>query len=313
MIAGAGILLGACLLSAPCLLALSALAPTSALAKTGKAPSPASKAPRTTADFSLQASNGYVIDVSAQSGDVTLQASTGRPQGDFSLSSYSVKGPRSPSPIDASFGALGEISVSFEPSGKVEVVRFPKEPKGCHSPRKIVRRLGTFTGTIRFEGEGGYTSVDATSAEGSVGPPNWSICFLQVKPHAGGDHPPRHHRPARAAYLGATNSKNTVSFSAFTVRSKPEASFSAQSATKSGTVSILRVLLARAPKSSFIFDNSLSSATVSPPLPFTGSAEFRRGANPLSGSWAGSLAVSFPGAEGVPLTGSGFTALLQRQ
>ncbi len=73
MIAGAGILLGASLLSAaPCVLALSALAPTSASAKTAEAPSFASKAPRTTADFSLQASNGYVLNVSAQPGDVTL-------------------------------------------------------------------------------------------------------------------------------------------------------------------------------------------------------------------------------------------------
>ncbi len=224
-----------------------------------------------------------------------------------------MKGPRSPSPIHASFGALGEISVGFEPSGKLEVVRLPKAPKGCHSPRKIVRHLGTFTGTIRFEGEGGYTSVDATSAEGSVGPPTWSVCFFQANPHAGGDRPPKRHRPARAAYLGATDSKNTVGFSAFAARAKPEVNFSAQSTTKSGAVSILRFLLARAPKSSFIFGNSLSSATVSPPLPFTGSAEFHRGASPLSGSWTGSLAVSFPGAEDVPLTGSGFTALLQRQ
>ncbi len=56
----------------------------------------------------------------------------------------------------------------FVPSGKVQM-KIANLPPHCNGPRKIVRREGTFVGTIRFTGENGYTSVDTQEAAGSVG------------------------------------------------------------------------------------------------------------------------------------------------
>jgi len=67
----------------------------------------------------------------------------------------------------------------------------------------------------------------------------------------------------------------------------------------------------RGDEGDFSFDDALSSAKVSPPPPFRGSAELRRGASNQK-SWSGPLAVSFLGAPEVPLTGTAFGASLSQ-
>jgi hypothetical protein len=59
----------------------------------------------------------------------------------------------------------------------------------------------------------------------------------------------------------------------------------------------------------FTFDSALTSAHVSPGEgPFTGAAGY---ASP--GRWTGSLAVSFPGRDDVPLTGPDFRVNLRNR
>jgi hypothetical protein len=72
--------------------------------------------------------------------------------------------------IDADLGPLGRISVAFQPSGAVRVNKLDLSDKSkrCVAPSRIVRRLGTFSGTIEFAGENGFTTVSLASARGSL-------------------------------------------------------------------------------------------------------------------------------------------------
>jgi hypothetical protein len=78
--------------------------------------------------------------------------------------------------------------------------------------------------------------------------------------------------------------------------------FLAGAGEKMGQMRNLRFAVALSGPESFAFDEALNSATVSPPVPFTGSGSFLR--NPDgSTSWTGTLAVDLPGLGSVPLTG----------
>jgi hypothetical protein len=80
-------------------------------------------------------------------------------------------------------------------------------------------------------------------------------------------------------------------------------------------VAIIRSVSANADLDAFSITTSNGhpqSATISPPEPFYGTADFQRNADGSSG-WTGSLGVSFPGTEGVPLTGSDWKAQLGLQ
>lgn len=84
----------------------------------------------------------------------------------------------------------------------------------------------------------------------------------------------------------------------------------------SAGLAIFRWAETRIPRSDFIFNNSLSAATVSPPAPFSGTGSFQHGANPHGANglnaWMGSLSVSLPGLGAVSLAGSNFKSRLER-
>ena len=78
-----------------------------------------------------------------------------------------------------------------------------------------------------------------------------------------------------------------------------------------GQVAVSRLAFGLAPPQTFTSDSALSSASLTPPAPFSGKAPTSRPAA-ADKSWTGSLAVSFPGAENLPLTGPQFTTQLAR-
>ena len=78
-----------------------------------------------------------------------------------------------------------------------------------------------------------------------------------------------------------------------------------------GSIAVIRLAYVRGAAPAFSFDSALSRATVSPPPPFHGSAELRRGPRNAK-SWSGSLAVSFLGAPHVPLAEAPFGAWLSQ-
>lgn len=266
------------------------------------------------AAFTVRGSNGFTIDVGSQGGTVTVAASERRPP----MSSFSPAG--TPRPADTSNGAssvyyaressagpgevvaplggLGRISVSFHPSGERRVTVLHRGH--CSRPTRIVRRLGTFSGTIEFKGENGYTSVVATRARGSVGTPLPAGC---ASASASSWPPPG------AAVLRAANRRVGTSFRATTTASGVAFVAVLEEHLGDGVV-VSRRAYAGAPPSAFSFDRALTAARVKPPAPFSGVARFDSGDDRRGATWEGSLRATFPGAS-VPMTGPGFKPSLR--
>lgn len=274
------------------------------------------------ASFSLRGSNGFVVDVTSQGDEVTVIASERRPP----VATFGPSGrPRSagggngastiytapakavgPEAVEAALGELGRIAVRFRPSGR-RVVSTAGE--ACGRPVRVVRRLGVFVGTISFEGEGGYTTVAATSARGSVGTPLPPGCRTPGS-------------TSGAAVASSSVSIGSAEGGAVLRAVDPGTGSKFRAAPGSGGVifralveernadgvTVVRRAQAGAPASAFHFNRSLTRATVTPPAPFSGTARFAARAGVR---WSGSLRVTFPGLS-VPLTGAGFRAGMGR-
>jgi hypothetical protein len=253
--------------------------------------------------FSLAASNGYTLQVKTE-GTQSL-VSLWRGTREFATT-YHVGDTVEGSAIDADLGPRGRIHVQFQPSGRLVTVR-AGNPE-CRLPR----RLGTFTGTISFRGEEDYAAVDAFSAPGSVGP----------SPRAG----------CRGAKISSTSLPRlerrsiervwTVSDAILMSRSpsspKPSSSTLLLASAEGRTAQCLAYRIeAAGPKltisrragvtgarSGFTYTQSLGSATIAPPEPFSGAATYSARRHRLSGD----LAVEFPGLPPQPLTGPTFEA-----
>jgi hypothetical protein len=266
------------------------------------------------AEFTLRGSNGYKITVSAdpegRSDEVKLSAA-----GRLGSAEYTAQGKVTPTTIEARFGRLGSVSVRFEPSGRERNVRIPRK---CmkERPRVVTSRLGRFVGTIKFRGERGYTEVSAHSAQGGIGDPL-------------ADTPNRHPRcdfheseaerelELESVSLHGSPPDGRIQFSALrlfgnfpqllasNVPQPPKGNrylFLVLVGEKAGPVSIIRSAGALGESQDFSFDESLTSATVHPPFPFTGTGSFLRNADG-STNWTGTLAVPLPGLGTVLLTG----------
>jgi hypothetical protein len=279
---------------------------------------PASASARPTAEFTVSGSNGYSVDVTKARNVVTVTVARKRPPfatisaaGAVRLANpHNVAVTRYVAPdfpgsesINANLGAFGTISVSFQPNGerKVTKVDLGAGSKRCQGAEKIVRELGSFNGTIRFAGENGYTSVDLTSAEGSIGTPPPSRCVTAIEQHQGAMASGARIETVLDAH--SLSESGVVAFSAVTAGKGVR--FAAQSIESGELVNILREAIATDSQRAFLVSDSLESASVVPSGPFSGHAALHGAA------WRGSLSVAFPGAT-VPLTGSSFQVKLQR-
>jgi hypothetical protein len=194
--------------------------------------------------------------------------------------------------IQADLGNLGEISVSFHPSGRAASI--PCE-------RDIRFDSGNYEGTIDFHGEEGYTTVEASIVPGNIDYIAAELCgesfsgglvgqgrgaALDVRnPALGPEMKVRKHRPGAAAQVAAWISEY------------------------SSGISIERFATAVMPGSAFAYDRRLLTATVRPPAPFAGSARFDR-RKKAGQRWSGDLTVDLPGKAAVPLTGPSLRATL---
>lgn len=275
------------------------------------------------AAFALPGSNGFRVDVGSERGLVTVAVSERRPPiatfsrdgrprpadtGNGASNLYFARGAGGdPNTIEARLGGLGTISVTFRPSGRTAVtVLGARGDGGCAGPARIVRRLGTFVGTIRFRGEDGYTAVEATRARGSVGTPLPGACEAQAS--AGGA-PVRSTWPDPGAVLSATNRRGGTSFEAATTATGVAFRATLEEHLPDGLV-VVRRAYAGAPPSTFAFNRTLTWAKVKPPSPFSGVARFRS-ADGREVSWRGSLRATFPGVN-VPMAGAAFGVSLGR-
>lgn len=258
------------------------------------------------ASFAVPASNGYVVGVGGGRGRVSLLAIHRSLEGSVS---YEVPARVTGEVVRARFGKLGRIAVRFQPSGRV---KHRRPPRGCQGrPKRTIP--GVFVGAIRFRGEQGYTRLAIGRAKGKMEEsPRWR-CRSADRGDAS--------RAAKASaaegttVLEATSSRNRLAFSAGLVRpsgKREVAVFNATSNERRGKMLIERSALAIGRDRTLAFDEGLTSATVSPPRPFSGSAAFLTNPDGTT-SWTGDLRVDFPGAKNRSLVGDTFTARLSRQ
>ena len=309
--------------------------PLLALAAAALPPAAAAAMPQP--EFSFNTGDGYRIHVSGHGSTVTLSVvrpSTLRgnalatlfgvssgghvpPSFGIAVSTYTARGEASATSIRAGFASLGRVAVHFHPSGRViHLGPHGDCGRGATLPR-FASRSGVFRGEVDFEGEGGYTSAHIHSARGEVLVPRPSHCSGRT-----GRSLHRAAPPSRTIPSGPTGPKTTslealwkfplglTVFDASTDGAH-SARYIAAVEQSEGTVAVYRLALAFAPSQTFSTDSALSSASIAPPAPFSGEGAYRLGAGGEK-SWSGPLAVSFPGAEDVPLTGPQFTTQLAR-
>jgi hypothetical protein len=256
--------------------------------------------------FGLTGAHGYRIAVEGRGSTAVIQVSRRHVA---AATAYIARAKVSATGIRADFAGFGRVAVRFHPSGRAAA---SASRGGCKGPDHFTSRRGFFRGRVDFDGEGGYTSAHVRRARGTVTSPlalNCSGPPHTLPPRSGGSlRGGRRH--ARVAYLQA-ESKSALggtSLIAADIRGS-KALYFATAEKSEGQVAVSRIAFVLASPLTFAFDNSLSAAGLTPPAPFSGTATFQH--NPDgSKSWTGSLAVSFPGAEDVPLTGPQFTTRL---
>jgi hypothetical protein len=297
---------------------------------------------RALTELRFQNRDGYTIAVTAFGQTISLSVThdhgrKGRGRG--STTTYLAHGKVSPTSIAASFGDRGRIAVRFQPSGRQ--VRATRKAGCKESSGGTLAHVGFFSGELRFQGEGGYTSAEVHRVRGrSVDFAALIACILGRAP---GRHavlpPPRSplgldlpglvgagtetassvpgvrthpsHRPKSTTLVA--DGKEALSRTVFAaqVGSRGAARFIAVDEASEGSIGTVREVFARRAPSAFDFDGILSSAAVTPPPPFSGVGLLAHGPGNTK-SWTGSLSVSFLGAPRVPLTGSPFDAWLTR-
>jgi hypothetical protein len=245
--------------------------------------------------LTVKGTKGFQVTISRIRGHVELTASNGNSAAIYIVRSVKAPGNR----IEARFPGLGRISVRFYPSGRAQ-----REPPFCEG-RAPIKRIGVFRGVIRFEGERGFTRIGVERARGFI--------YRSFKETCKGSDdgniktPPTYSLTERARLDGQTTVFIATKFTDGSPFAGLSNYFASQSERQHGMTSV-RVASASAGSGAFAIAGSPTqpeSATVSPPLPFSGTASFQ--ASPGSPpEWEGTLAVDLPGVDTVQLIGSQF-------
>jgi len=245
----------------------------------------------------LGESNGYEVELSAVSFNKRRSTATVTATRETAGAGYTVRTPNGAG-IHATFGSVGQADLSFQRRKKV--VERPE--RNC----RWIIETGVFRGSFRFPGEGGYLGSEAVNPEGVVFRLPDGFCGLRsFRPGL----PPGLFPTETVLAARALTPRGKVDFRASRLRTKRGPILFSTSAKE--RVEGMRVTRsAEVPGRVGDFTaTGTSRGAASPPLPFSGSARFR---DPRDGpaTWVGTLAVSLPGLEQIPLTGESFTARL---
>jgi hypothetical protein len=280
----------------------------------------ASLAAEPTMHLGIPASNGYTLRVKTEGSQAIVSVWRHRPGGPSISSTYYANNSADPEEgVTADLGAAGKIDLRFTPSGQTETIQIPRGKSrrpGCRYSQRLTRELGTFTGTIAFHGEHGYATAEATTVSGSIGP--------SAKPRCGGEAqlarpaygaPPSLFGPEHVRLLGkaffavhshATREVPAMTYLLVSTDGEKVLYFGSRIEVVEEGLAIQRTVEVSAPRSSFSYSGDLSSATLQPPAPFTGSATY----SARRGLLGGDLAVALPGADPVSLTGRDYDVRL---
>jgi hypothetical protein len=299
---------------------------------------------RALSELRFENSDGYAITVLAYGQTVALSLTHAhgrrKGRGPASTTTYLAHGKVTPTSIAASFGDRGRIAVRFRPSGrKLHATR----KAGCkRSGDGVLARFGIFAGELRFQGEGGFTSAEVHRVPGrsvdfsalvaclfgaaprgqqAVLPPPklpWGfhlpgaeVGVRKATPETPSVHTHPSHGPKSTTLLADHKTPLTRTVFAAQVRGRGQVRLLALESASEGPIGVIRFVKAKADPSVFSVNGILSSASIKPPPPFSGTGAYQQGPGNTK-SWTGSLAVSFLGAPRVPLTGSPFVARLAR-
>jgi hypothetical protein len=268
----------------------------------------------------LRGSNGYKISI-RNFGHRFVQLSASK--GD-AIAAYAVQGHATRHGVYANFGKFGKVALRFK--GSRRPLRKQARPLLRCKGRPAIREVGTFRGTLRFRGEQGFTAVSTRAARGTVVRSFRRVC---KRP------------PWLRANLSSRFGRRQAAKPSLTV-------FALASRTKARTILVEKVageLPGRTGRDGFFLGIDLvflleqrgriwinraafleghrrdmeigdsrvepTSATIAPQRPFSGTAAYAKPPG-AAATLTGSLAVSLPGADRVPLTGPGFKSALCR-
>lgn len=230
--------------------------------------------------FQLAGANGYTIHVvGAEEDQIGLPASLvgliARANG--AQVEYLTQGVVSEDAISAQFGTLGSLNMHFVPSGAIASFQ-PGCAKGLARGRE-----GIWSGTFQFAGANDFTSVSATEAS-----PTWpgSISSCDSSSVSSG---------GPAAWLSAEG-PSRLTFNVAQPKGPGSATqFDASSLEQLPGLTIRSEVWASGSARAFTYDKKLLRASIRPPSPFSGQAEFRRKPHRRRGSLTGTMRVSLPG------------------
>ena len=289
------------------LILLAVMAAPTAFAGQGGAPAQAKiqVEPR----LELIGSHGYRILVSARLATVTIGVERANTSRSGTSTTYVARGVTGQNGIHADFHQFGRIDLTFHAAAPAA----RGLPPDCFGGTTGAATLpGYFTGTIDFEGQGGYTAVHAHRIRGEVVLPPTEQCPLV----AGGanplfEDPAAELPPAQTRMTLSALDKAGTGGLLFVARREGKTGYFAERFGTVGRIGLYSVAYAVGPRSSFASNPQVSFGTVHPPAPFSGSATLSRDADGKR-SWTGTLAAAFPGEAPVSLVGPQFHTTLSR-
>jgi hypothetical protein len=256
----------------------------------------------------VRSSHGYWLTIDAAKGHrVQLEA-----EGADGSVTYSVPGTDSAAGIHAKLGKYGRIDMRWVPSGRVREVRLQCHYRGV---KKHYYDTGSYVGTLRFEGGGGFTSatVHRVAWHRSWYSPSVYSCGYSLSTG----------EPGAGVVINAGergHMSTPVHFSAYRAHKGAKVEYSARSEETEGPVKITRHAYAERGSDSLTLTaaNGKPTATVRPPAPFYGAATFEGAptlehTNGSKGTLTGELGVEFPDATKARLAGEGFEAELREE
>jgi hypothetical protein len=286
--------------------------PATAAAKPGFFVSPAEHR----AELSFPGSHGYeiAVQVSHQEGFAGHEAFVVATHGGSSAQYSAHRG---------TLAADGSLGLRLPGAARIQLRFFPTkvshEPPGekCEGRPTVIER-GEFRGTIEVRGRQGFTEAHRSSAPGTVIRAFRQVCDNR-HPHvigaraSAGAGPP----PSGTLLFAGTDSggiRRLFLASAFALGGEPVVpEFDVDATVADHGVTFVSSLHRAAGPATFAVPDlsSLATATVAPPAPFSGTAEFADTVSHQT-TFQGDLAVDLPGFGRVALAGGGFFAELCR-
>lgn len=260
----------------------------------------AAKFPGYAASFRLKGSNGYSIEIGAyavpQEEEERIFISAAR-RG--SSASYSAPVRMTATTISADLGSLGKVDLHLNPSGEERTIHIK-----CGRGDTFTYEPGFYEGVLRFNGEEGYTRVSETRVP--LQPQLTSFCS---RGSGYGEAISAGEPGARLRGLSFAHGR-ILSFQVNKNGPRARTLFTASLKERHDGIRIRREVGGFVPTNAFRWASDLSTATLSPPSPFAGSATLTRNSNSVSPLFRGNLTLDFPGRSNVRLAGPSVHASL---